>query len=271
MRFGMRHKYRILQLKPDLRRDDVVTIGAFLRMGDEVKFVESPTLPGAKCLGSEKAYQHMQYIRESILRLGEDKWWEDIPSVIGRSVTMGAPQVLHSSQPRAWLRRELLPNYNAERSQSPQKNRATLGKQFFENQGVGQYVKTRYRMDNVYHVAGLDFPNFSLVTVGSSDALLIEPLKFGRETFERNVRDTARKFQAAKYAEQERPRSFAGKPFETVTLLLPGITDQGRKYVEEHVIGSSDHFYDARRKHERLEIRDLVEAVGSSINSPELL
>jgi hypothetical protein len=263
----MRSTYRLLQIRPDIRRSDVVTIGAFLRLGAEVQFVKAPSVPGAKCLGSAKAAKHLDYVLESVARTSPEDWWEGLPSVIGRGVQIGTPHEISVEHPTGWLRRELLPNFTAERSQSRRPNRTLLGKQFFENQGVGRFVNSRHNMENTYHVSGLYFPNFSLVTAGASDVLLIEPLKFGRETFEGNAKLAAQKFQAAKYAREKKPRNFASKPFATMTVLLPGITDEGREIAEERAGESTDFLVDSRDPSDRKMAREMVLDIGQTAAS----
>ena len=162
----MTSRYRLLQLRPDLRRDDVVTVGAFLEHRDEIRFVEASSLPDARCLGSKKAHRHLQYVRQTIERTGPEQWWKSVPSQVGYGVKVSEVQSLDQQHPVGWLKRQLLPNYKAERTETRRNSRAKLGKRFFENQGVGRYVRHCHSLNETYHLAGLDFPSISLVTLG---------------------------------------------------------------------------------------------------------
>jgi hypothetical protein len=139
-----------------------------------------------------------------------------------------------------------------------------LGKQFFDNQGVGRYVRTRHRLEKNYFVQGTSLPTASLVTVGADQIWMIEPLKNGRATFEKDVSDVAERFQSAKYAQTVEEHAFRHRPLRTMLLLLPGITDEVLDELTSKTSMATDMLVDSRFAAQRKLATRRIETVGKS-------
>lgn len=261
----MRFQYRLLQLIPDFRRPDVVTIGALLHTGSSVSFVEAPTLPGAECLGSVQAQRALDHILISINRTGPEDWWEKVPEFVGNQLVLGDSIHADISRPKKWIQAELLPSYKKTGAKIPRRHRrSTLGKRFFQHHGVGGFVETRFNLKSLYFTPGSVFPSFSLASMGEDRSLVIEPLKFGRKSYGSDVKQVANDFQSAKFIQQTHKDSFGQKPLETMTLLLPGVTDEARELAENSVGESSDYLIDTRFEGDRALAVELVRSIGES-------
>jgi hypothetical protein len=136
-----------------------------------VEIILAPHVPDAQCLGSARASNAIRLMRPAIQRLES---FDELPTAFGPQFHLAEIAVTPMVDDAiAWVRRAVFSEVHTDKMmRSPQ--RGTLGKQWLDNNGVGQWVKTGYIPD------GTNLDRVTHYVVGKNRLLLMEPLAPGR-------------------------------------------------------------------------------------------
>lgn len=132
-----------------------------------VEIILAPHVPDAECLGSARASNAIRLMRPAIQRLNS---FDELPTVFGPQFSLAEAAVTPMVDDAiAWVRRAVFPEMRRDKPmRSPR--RATMGKQWLNHNGVGQWVQTGFVPE------GTNLDRVSHYVEGRDRLLLMEPL-----------------------------------------------------------------------------------------------
>lgn len=207
----MNVKYRILHFIANPVAGTRVPVAVLAtRPSGGVEIILAPHVPDAECLGSARASNAIRLMRPAIQRLDS---FDELPAAFGPQFHLAeaavAPMV---DDAIAWVRRAVFPEVRREKPmRSPR--RATLGKQWLDRNGVGQWVKAGFVPD------GTNLDRVSHYVEGKDCLLLMEPLTPRRLLDDLRV-DT-RKISTRLHAHHDVLKR-RGTSAELIAYFLPG-------------------------------------------------
>lgn len=258
----MKVEYKLLRMIADPFRGDTFTVGALLRDGDGVRFVQAKTLPGPECLGSAQTRRALDFVISESSKSNDD-WWTKLPVSINRFVEHSEEHTLNVQEPLKFIVNEVLPNFEAGAGSSRSPSRILLGERYFSNFHAGQYVKKNLQIKDYYVVSGYTLAA-GLHTLGKDRLILIEPILPSREGLKTDISVVAQRYQSWRLFEQSgRTHS---RPLELYVTVLPGgDSQQTAEFVEESVGKSMDKLFLMDSTTDLDAFLSRVEDVGASL------
>lgn len=204
-------KYRILHFVANPLAGTRVPVAVLAtRPTGGMEIILAPHVPDAECLGSARASNAIRLMRPAIQRLDS---FDELPTEFGPQFHLAEVAVTPMVDDAiAWVRRVVFPEVRRDKTtRSPR--RATLGKQWLDHNGVGQWVKAGFVPD------GTNLARVSHYVEGTSRLLLMEPLAPRRLLDD--LRADTRKISTRLHAHHDvlKRRDISA---DLITYLLPG-------------------------------------------------
>jgi hypothetical protein len=249
-------QYNIVHFVPDPFAGARLPVAALVDTERGVAVVRNQSLPTVKCIGHQ-ARKALQLVFDA---LDDIKERDSLPIEVGPQAILDAPRHLPTgiTDPVAWLQKNVL---------SPRKElhrktqRSTQGQQFFEQAGVGSYIRTKFQPSDIWDTP-LGLPPISL-WAGSKNAglLLLEPLVPKNGEVNGQVEAVGTRFSAYRFHLQ-RFDSYPKQMTELVAYLLPGPSNSDRDHAITALKQSAHRVYDTALDNQREELVDKVRDIG---------
>lgn len=252
-------RYRILHFVPDPFTGAQFPIAAIAeRIDGGVEIVRPASTPNPTCVGG---IGRAMLVRAALGDLAGIETIERLPSSLGPQViATDLAEIPADVDARTWLADGLFPApvvdpvEGDDDATSIRTRRASEGMRFFENYGIGRYIRKQYRPPTT---AARLFGPISHYVQGRSETLLMEPISFRRSKAADEFRSVARILAAYRATLRDT---------EQTTLLgyflAGGPADERTRAI--HELGEVVQVVDTAVPRQRDELIDRIRAVGTT-------
>ena len=260
----MTRHYRLIHFVPDHFSGERFPVGAIVAVDGSLEVAIADRTPGAECLGSDATYM---LLRDTLDDIRQVRSFDSLPMAVGPHFELSETRVLPDLDVRAvkWVEENILPRRKegerASRKRGP--TRSTMGKEYLEQFGIGDYVSRFNPKRDFSELNGVSetLPSISQGVVGAGRMLLMEPIVPKRRQLDDDLKTVGQRFFSYRGALQTHSVS---SDVGFLAYVLPGTDKDQREHIAGMLDRAADDILDMAQLAQRRRLVRQVTEVGES-------
>ena len=253
--------YTILYLVPSFLHESRFAIGALIRQGKRLSFVDAPRLPGTECLGGTKEALLLDLVLDRAPALTSTVE-RDAKSLLGQHIALGPEREVPATvpEPSEWVRTVILPQRAGVARQEPEtrRTRDTIAREVLARLRLSTYLQPHaFQPQRIWPAASTTAPHLKPMkhwVSGRNSVLLLEPAF--AETAKKGLTDAAERILA--YRQLFEILGADAKDSEIVAFVPAGGPGETRETVLHELRKTQADVFDLARKKDVADLADRV-------------